>query len=266
MARTTVQTTSSVAVEARAVTKRYGSGDSGVHALGPISLTVRGSQFVSIVGPSGCGKTTLMMIAAGLVPASSGDITINGRPVTKPVTDVGVVFQNPALLDWRTNLGNVLLQAEARGLDMAVYRPRALELLRQVGLAGFEGRRPYELSGGMRQRVAICRALLHEPPLLLMDEPFGALDAITRSQLGLDLQRMWMQRPMTVLFVTHGIAEAVFLSDRVVVMSDRPGVIDAVIDIDIPRPRQMAAQQGADCLRYVAQVEELFRARGILRQ
>ncbi len=253
-----------VSISVRAVTKAYGAGPSAVDALGPVTLDVGGSEFVSLVGPSGCGKTTLLMILAGLMTATVGEVWIGKQPVTRPVTDVGIVFQNPALLDWRTNLGNVLLQMEARGRRGEAARRQAMELLGQVGLAGFEHKRPYELSGGMRQRVAICRALVHEPPLLLMDEPFGALDALTRSQLGLDLQRLWMRRRTTVVFVTHAISEAVFLSDRVVVMSDRPGRVEAVITVDIPRPRQVVAERSPAFTRYVSEIEEIFLARGIL--
>jgi len=252
------------AIRVREVTKTYGPGSAGVRALGPVSLDIRGSEFVSVVGPSGCGKTTLLMTMAGLVTPTSGRVEIRGKVVSGPVTDIGIVFQNPALLDWRSTLGNVLLQLEARSLDTGEGRTRALDLLRRVGLYDFKDRRPYELSGGMRQRVAICRALVHEPPLLLMDEPFGALDALTRSQLGLDLQRMWMRRPTTVVFITHSITEAVFLSDRVIVMTGRPGLVDVVIDVNIPRPRGIEAQRSPEYLRHVQEIEALFSARGIL--
>ena len=189
-------------------------------------LTASRGEFVSILGPSGCGKSTLLMIAAGLLSASDGSVIVDGRPVTKPRTDLGIVFQSPVLLEWRTALGNIMLQAEARKLDRREAEERARELLASVGLAGFADKYPHELSGGMRQRVSICRALIHNPPQLLMDEPFGALDALTRDQLVIDVQRIWNERRITALFITHSVAEAVFLSDRVIVMTPRPGRID----------------------------------------
>jgi NitT/TauT family transport system ATP-binding protein len=259
-----LRTGASIGVEG--VSKFHGRGEGVVKALDAVSLQVQSSEFVSILGPSGCGKTTLLMVIAGLYSASAGTVQVDGRPVTKPLTDLGIVFQNPALLDWRTSLGNVLLQAEARGLDRREALQRAMEMLRLVGLEGFENRRPYELSGGMRQRVAVCRALIHEPPLLLMDEPFGALDAITRSQLGLDLQRMLIARPATVVFVTHSVSEAVFLSDRVVVMTGRPGSVQASLRIDLPRPRNVSMLGGEKVRDYVGQIEEIFHARGVLHE
>src|SRR5262245_54396279 len=194
---------------------------------------MRPGEFVSVVGPSGCGKSTLLLMVAGLIRITSGTITIGDIQVTKPYTDLGIVFQEPVLLDWRKVLGNVLIQAEIRkGMDKKRLRARAQELLDLVGLNGFEDRYPFELSGGMRQRVSICRALLHDPPLLLMDEPFGALDALTRDQLNLDLQSIWLGSEKTVMFVTHSISEAVFLSDRVAVFSPRPGRVVEMLDID----------------------------------
>jgi len=248
------------------VAKHHGKGERAVHALEEVSLEIQPSQFVSIVGPSGCGKTTLLMIVAGLYSASRGSVAVDGQVVTKPLTDVGVVFQNPALLEWRTSLGNVLLQAEARRMEMRGARQRAMDMLDLVGLKGFENRRPYELSGGMKQRVAVCRALIHEPPLLLMDEPFGALDAITRTQLGLDLQRIRVGSPSTVLFVTHSITEAVFLSDRVVVMTGRPGSVQATLTIDLPRPRHVAMLGSPEIRTYIGQIEEIFESAGVLQE
>ena len=221
-----------------------------MRALDHVSLSERRSEFLSILGPSGCGKSTLLMLAAGLLPASSGAITIEGRAVDKPRTDIGIVFQSPVLLEWRTALGNVMLQAEARKLKHAAAEARARELLNSVGLGGFEHKYPEELSGGMRQRVSLCRALIHNPPQLLMDEPFGALDALTRDQLVLDLQKIWNERRITVLFVTHSVQEAVFLSDRIVVMTPRPGKIDRIIDIDLPRPRTLALREAPEFARY----------------
>jgi NitT/TauT family transport system ATP-binding protein len=246
--------------------KVYGTRDGEVRALNNISFTQRRGEFISHVGPSGCGKSTLLMIAAGLIPSSSGAVRVAGRTVDRPRTDIGIVFQNPVLLDWRSALGNVMLQAEARKMNRKEAEIRARKLLATVGLDGFEQRYPHELSGGMRQRVSICRALIHNPDHLLMDEPFGALDALTRDQLVLDLQALVSERRMTVLFITHSIAEAVFLSDRVIVMTPRPGCIDRIIDINLPRPRTLATRETPEFADYSRQILELFLARGVLRE
>jgi NitT/TauT family transport system ATP-binding protein len=206
------------------------------------------------------------MIAAGLIPASHGLAAVQGERIVKPRTDVGIVFQNPVLLEWRTALGNIMLQAEARKLDRAAAEKRAYELLDSVGLNGFEHKYPDQLSGGMRQRVSICRALIHNPPQLLMDEPFGALDALTRDQLVLDIQRIWNEARMTVLFITHSVSEAVFLSDRVIVMTPRPGRVDRIIDIDLPRPRTLAMREMPEFARYNREILDLLLARGVLRE
>ena len=248
------------------LSKVYATSDGPVRALDNVSLSARRGEFVSILGPSGCGKSTLLMIAAGLASPSGGEIFVEGERVTRPRTDIGIVFQSPVLLDWRTALQNVMLQAEARKLDRAASEATARALLAQVGLAGFENKFPHELSGGMRQRVSICRALVHKPHQLLMDEPFGALDALTRDQIALDLQKLWSDRQMTVLFVTHSIAEAVFLSDRVVVMTPRPGRIDSVIDIDLPRPRALAVRDTPGFAAYSRRIRDLFLASGVLRE
>jgi NitT/TauT family transport system ATP-binding protein len=223
-------------IEIKGLYKRFGSLG-GVVALENVDLTVRRGEFVAVLGPSGCGKSTLLMITAGLTPPSSGSVVVNGKTVTRPLTEVGIVFQRDLLFDWRTVLGNVMLQAEIRGLDRNASREKALQLLDTVGLRGFADRRPWELSGGMRQRVALCRALLHDASLLLLDEPFGALDAITRDQINLDLQKIWLATRCTAVMVTHSISEAIFLADRVVAMSPRPGRIAREVVIDLPRPR-----------------------------
>jgi len=253
-------------LEFRNLTKVYATDDGPVRALDQISLAQRQGEFLSILGPSGCGKSTLMMMAAGLLPASNGLVLVRGQRVVAPRTDVGIIFQSPVLLEWRTALGNIMLQAEARRLDRKPAEARARELLAAVGLAGFEGKYPDELSGGMRQRVSLCRALIHNPPQLLMDEPFGALDALTRDQLVLDLQRLWNETRMTVLFITHSVSEAVFLSDRVIVMTPRPGRIDRVIDIDLPRPRTLAMRESSEFNGYNRQILDLLLARGVLRE
>jgi NitT/TauT family transport system ATP-binding protein len=237
-----------------------------VRALTDISLTQRRGEFLSHVGPSGCGKSTLLMIAAGLVPPSSGAVRVRGQKVDRPRTDIGIAFQSSVLLEWRTALGNVMLQAEAHRLNKKEAEQRARELLDSVGLGGFEEMYPHELSGGMRQRVSICRALVHNPEHLLMDEPFGALDALTRDQLVLDLQALVSERRMSVLFITHSISEAVFLSDRVVVMTPRPGRIDRIIDIKLPRPRTLAMRETPEFAEYSRQILDLFLARGVLRE
>ncbi len=250
----------------RRVSKVYSTRDGAVRALDQVSLEQKRGEFLSIVGPSGCGKSTLLMIAAGLAEASGGLVAVDGRAIAGPRTDIGIVFQNPVLLEWRTALSNIMLQAEAKKLDRSAAETRARQLLESVGLAGFEDKYPQELSGGMRQRVSICRALIHHPPHLLMDEPFGALDALTRDQLVLDMQSICSERNMSVLFITHSIAEAVFLSDRVVVMTPRPGKIDRVIDIDLPRPRTLAMRESPDFAHYSREILDLFLARGVLRE
>ena len=250
----------------RGLSKVYATRDGSIRALDQVSMSGRRGEFLSILGPSGCGKSTLLMIAAGLLPASSGAVTIDGQVVTRPRTDIGIVFQSPVLLEWRTALGNVMLQAEAKKLERRAAEMRARELLASVGLVGFEEKYPHELSGGMRQRVSLCRALIHNPPQLLMDEPFGALDALTRDQLVLDLQQIRDERRMTVLFITHSVPEAVFLSDQVIVMTPRPGRVDRVISIDLPRPRTLAIRETPEFTRYSREILELFLARGVLRE
>lgn len=237
-----------------------------VPALDGISFDVPSGEFLSIVGPSGCGKSTLVSLISGLLAPTRGTIRVAGEAVREPQTQVGIVFQSPVLLAWRSALDNVLLQIEMRGKPTAPYRERARELLSAVGLRGFERHLPHQLSGGMRQRVSICRALIHDPPLLLMDEPFGALDAITRDQLTLDLQRLWSQKRKTVVFITHSITEAVFLSDRIIVMTPGPGRIDRIIEVSLPRPRRLTLREDPRFLEYVRQVRDRFLAYGVLRE
>ena len=210
-----------------------------VPALEDVSLDVDENEFVSVVGTSGCGKSTLLKLVAGLTPATRGSIHVRDQIVREPFPDVGFVFQQPVLLPWRSVLDNVLFSVEMLGLEPRHYRKPALDLLELTGLGGFETKYPRELSGGMQQRVAICRALLPDPGLLLMDEPFGALDAMTREEMGLELLRIWEERRKTIIFVTHSIPEAILLADRVVVMTPRPGRIARVLGIDLPRPRTM---------------------------
>jgi NitT/TauT family transport system ATP-binding protein len=197
-----------------------------------------------------------LKITSGLLPATAGAVRVAGALVRAPLTNIGVVFQAPVLLAWRKALDNVLLQIEARGLNVAAYRKRALELLELTGLKGFEGKYPNELSGGMQQRVSISRALIHDPPLLLMDEPFGALDAITRDEMNLELLRIWQEAKKTLLFITHSIPEAVFLGDRVVVMTPRPGKVAEIIPIDLPRPRVTGVRDDPKFIGYVRRIRE----------
>ncbi|WP_029041303.1 ABC transporter ATP-binding protein [Cucumibacter marinus] len=239
--------------------------DEDILALDNIDLTIERGSFVAVVGPSGCGKSTLLSLLAGLIPRSSGEISIDRETISKPHPKIGVVFQQDLLLYWRTVIDNILLPIEIKKLDIAKYRDHAEELLEQVGLGGMAKKFPSELSGGMRQRVAICRALIQEPGLLLMDEPFGALDALTREQMIMDLQSMWSRLGNTVLFITHGIDEAVFLADRVLVMSPRPGKIDLDLKIDMPRPRKWAeTHEDATYHGYVREIRKIFEAKGIL--
>jgi NitT/TauT family transport system ATP-binding protein len=228
----------------------YATASGPVEALRDIDLTVGRGELVAVVGPSGCGKSTLLRIIAGLRAPSRGRVEVDGRPVVRPIPSVGMVFQAPVLLKWRTIQDNVLLPAELSRLDPRVYRARAAQLLRLVGLAEFAQRLPRELSGGMQQRASLCRALLLDPPLLLMDEPFGALDAMTRDEMNLELLRVWGQgsgeERKTIVFVTHSIPEAVFLADRVIVMTSRPGRLGRVFDVPLPRPRTAASRARPD--------------------
>jgi len=213
----------------------------GLKALDDVNVTLSHGTFTSVIGPSGCGKSTLLKIMAGLIPATSGEILLNGKPVTGPRQDIGIMFQQPTLLPWRTSLDNVLLPIEVRSGSAAAkaHSEDALKLLELVGLGGFDQVRPYELSGGMAQRVAICRMLVTGPAILLLDEPFGALDELTREYMNVELQRICRERDATSFMVTHAIPEAVFLADQVFVMSARPGRIATVVDVDLPRPRTL---------------------------
>jgi NitT/TauT family transport system ATP-binding protein len=230
-------TLTGTAVDLTDLTVRFSSKRSQTTAIDNVTLRAEPGEFVTIVGPSGCGKSTLLKVVAGLVRPTSGSVSLLGRPVTKPQTEIGFVFQRAALREWRGARKNILLQAEMRGLDRAAAGRRADELIELTGLTGFERALPHELSGGMQQRVALCRALLHQPRVLLMDEPFGALDALTREQLNTELNRIWRETGTTILLVTHSIAEAVFLGTRVEVMSPRPGRIVRTLAVDLPAER-----------------------------
>ena len=226
-------------IEIKDVSKTYRTRDGEVPSLRPIDFTIADGEFVVVVGPSGCGKTTLLKMIAGLLPPSSGEIRIDGRPVTKPHGGVGIVFQTAMLLPWRSVFRNVMMPVEVKNLPRETYEKWARALLKMVGLEGFENKYPWQLSGGMQQRASICRALVHDPKTVLMDEPFGALDAMTRERMNVELQRIQRETRKTVLLITHSIPEAVFLADRILVMTDRPGSIAAVYDVPLARPRSL---------------------------
>ncbi|WP_046472431.1 ABC transporter ATP-binding protein [Allosalinactinospora lopnorensis] len=229
------------AVRIEDVSVRFRARKTEVLALDDTTLRVGRGEFVAIAGPSGCGKSTLLKLAAGLLRPSSGTVSLFDSEVTGPRADIGYVFQRAALLEWRTARRNIAIQAEIRRMDTGAANRRIDELIEMTGLAGFEDAYPHELSGGMQQRVALCRALLHRPPVLLMDEPFGALDALTREQMNVELHRIWRETGTTILLVTHSIAEAVYLAGRVAVMSARPGRVIETLDIELPDQRDYAA-------------------------
>jgi NitT/TauT family transport system ATP-binding protein len=244
-----------VAVES--VTKVFPTlaGDTTV-ALDDVSLAIAADEFVTVVGPSGCGKSTLLKLIAGIVEPTRGRVVVRGRPRAGPRRDIGMVFQSPVLMPWRSVLDNVLFPVEMLRLPVREYRAEAQRLLDLVGLSGFERSYPRELSGGMQQRVSICRALIYDPQLLLMDEPFGALDALTREEIGLQLLRVWQERRKTVVFVTHSIPEAVLLADRVVVLAARPGRVVRTIEVKLPRPRTLEMETWAEFGGYAAAIRE----------
>jgi len=247
------------------VTKIFGEDtDTPFQALKEISMDIKVGEFVSVVGPSGCGKSTLMLMIAGLLSRTTGDITVAGNSVTGPITYVGITFQDHLLLDFRTAEDNVMLQAEIRGLSKSKVRQRSDELFEQLRLTAAKRRYPTQLSGGMRQRVSLIRTLVHDPPLILMDEPFGALDALTRLQVRTDLEQLWLQRRPTVVFITHSVEEAVGLSDRIFVMSASPGEIVDVINVDLPRPRPLVLGESPEFSYYVDRIFRLFQQMGVL--
>ena len=247
-----------------AVSKTYHSANGLVESLKPLTFEIVGGEFMAVVGPSGCGKSTLLKLIAGLLPASAGNVWLGEKKVDGPPDNVGIVFQSPVLLAWRNVLDNVLLQIEMRHLSRAAYLSKAQALLAMTGLNDFATKYPWELSGGMQQRAAICRALVHDPAVLLMDEPFGALDAMTREKMNLELQRIWFETKKTVLLITHSIPEAVFLADRVLVMTERPGSIAAIYPVDLPRPRSLAVMGNPEFVRLTQMIRAHFYARGAL--
>ena len=240
------------------VSKSYGEGHDAIMAVDQIDLEIGHNQFVSLLGPSGCGKSTLMLMIAGLVTPTGGAISIKGREIDGPMRTNGIVFQNPVLLPWRTVLDNVLLPIELMGESVNKYRAHAYDLLEIAGIADFANRLPHELSGGMRQRAGICRALIQFPTLLLMDEPFSALDAITRDEMNMELLRLWERDRKTVIFITHSISEAIFLSDRVVVVSKRPARVVEDIVVPLPRPRSVEVQETLQFVQLRGRVRKLI--------
>jgi len=263
--RVAADTKGGVPIRIDRVAKIFGADtDNPFRALKEVSVDIEPGEFVSVVGPSGCGKSTLMLMVAGLLARSHGDIAIAGRSVTNPITDVGIAFQDHLLLDFRTAFRNVTLHADIRKLPKEKIEARAKELFAQLRLTDAMDKYPRQLSGGMRQRVSLIRTLVHDPPLLLMDEPFGALDAMTREKMNLELQRIWMAAGKTVLLITHSIPEAIFLSDRVFVMTERPGRIAAVYDIDLPRPRTLDSMGGERFAGLARALRSHFYAQGSL--
>jgi len=243
------------------VSRSFAGRSDTVEALRDVSLEVADGEFVAVVGRSGCGKSTLLRLIAGLLPPSAGRIEVGGEPVVKPRRDVSMMFQRPALLPWRSVLDNVLLPVQIFGWRKAQYRDRAHELLTLTGLTGFEKRLPHELSGGMQQRVALCRALIGRPQVMLMDEPFSALDPLIREELSVELQRIHMEQEATTVFVTHSIDEAVLLADRVIVLSPRPGRVREIVEVRIPRPRTLGrTAHSAEVARCSALLHDLLMA------
>jgi NitT/TauT family transport system ATP-binding protein len=239
------------------VSQTFHGRSGAVEALRNINLTVHDGEFVAIIGRSGCGKSTLLRLIAGLLMPSGGEVAVADTRVTKPRRDIAMMFQRPALLPWRSVLDNVLLPVEMFGWRRAEHRARAEQLLDMVGLTDFHKRQPHELSGGMQQRVALCRALIQQPKVMLMDEPFSALDALTREELSTELQRIHMELGATTVFVTHSIDEAVLLADRVLVLSPRPGRLRRIVEVNIPRPRTLG---------HNAHLEEVARASAELHE
>ena len=251
-------------IELTGVQKVFGSGPGALHAFGPVDLKIEKGEFVSLLGPSGCGKSTLMLMIAGLLDPTGGRIAIDGRTVDGPQTDIGIMFQDNTLVPWRTVRGNIELQLELRGLSPAAHRASVDELLASVHLEDFQRRYPHELSGGMQQRAAFCQALVHQPATMLLDEPLGKLDAMTREAIRTDLQALWMQRHPTVVFVTHSIEEAIQLSTHVAIITPRPGRIERIISVDLPYPRDFEVKSSPQFIGYVRQAQEIFRGYGVL--
>ena len=260
-----IDSRSGLPIRVSRVTKTFGEdSDDPFIALKEVTLNIAAGEFVSVVGPSGCGKSTLMLMVAGLLKRTSGDIVIGDEAVTKPITDVGIAFQDHLLLEFRTALANVTLHADIRGLARETIEARARELFAQLRLTPAINKYPRQLSGGMRQRVSLIRTLVHDPPVILMDEPFGALDALTRLQVRMDLEALWLRRRPTVLFITHSVEEAVGLSDRIFVMSPSPGEVIEEIHVALPRPRPIVLGDAPEFAAYVDRIHRHFERMGVL--
>ena len=256
---------SGVPISIRRVAKIFDEeGEHPFRALKEISVDIPAGEFISVVGPSGCGKSTLMLMVAGLLSRSRGEIVVGGTPVTRPVTDVGIAFQDHLLLEFRTAFDNVMLQADIRRLPRRQIEARARELFAQLRLTPAMHKYPRQLSGGMRQRVSLVRTLVHDPSTILMDEPFGALDALTRLQVRTDLEALWLRRRPTVLFITHSVEEAVGLSDRILVMSPSPGEVVEEIRVELPRPRPIVLGDAPEFGAYVDRIHRQFERMGVL--
>lgn len=251
------------AISVKAISKSFGTDQDRVDALLDINLDVEKGEFVSVVGASGCGKSTLLRLIAGLMDPTAGTVDIGSRPIRGPDPGIGIAFQTPVLLPWRSVRRNVELQLDIRRISDPDLRSNVDNLLKLVGLSGFAERKPHELSGGMQQRVSICRALVHDPSILLMDEPFGALDALTREHMNLELQRIWMETKKTILFITHSITEAVLLGDRVVVLTPRPGRIMEIVPVPLPRPRDFSVMRVPEFHTACDRVRQLMNAAGL---
>jgi len=240
------------------VSKTYGTGDGKVQSLRPLDFHINEGEFFVVVGPSGCGKSTLLKLISGLLPPTTGEILVDGNKVTEPHGDVGIVFQNALLLPWRNILSNVMLPIDMKKLPREKFIDRAKSLLKMVGLEGFEKKLPWQLSGGMQQRASICRALVHDPKIMMMDEPFGALDAMTREKMNVELSRIQRETGKTVLLITHSIPEAVFLADKVLVMTERPGGIAAIYDVPLGRERNLDSMTNPVFTELVARIRKHF--------
>lgn len=246
-------------ISIRHISKIYQSREGHIPALEDVTFEVLEGEFVVIVGPSGCGKSTLLKIIAGLLSYDEGSITLKGKDISGPVRDIGMIFQEPALFRWKTVLDNILSPIELMGLEKQAYINKARELLHLTNLNGFENKYPSELSGGMQQRVSICRVLVYDPSLILMDEPFGALDAMTREKMNLELLDIWRESDKTILFVTHSIPEAAFLADRIIALTDRPSEVNEIITVDLERPRTLTIKTDKSYDEYTEKLYQLMR-------
>ncbi len=254
----TTMTQTAPLVKAEGITKRFGSGDKEMVALSGLNLEVQEGEFLSLLGPSGCGKSTALNIMGGLLTATEGTITFGGEPLTEPSRQIGMMFQQAVMFPWRTTIQNVLLPVEIFGENKKQFIPKAQELLEMVGIREFQDSYPWQLSGGMQQRAALCRVLLHDPKLLLLDEPFGALDEFTREAMNQELLRLQAYSKSTAVLVTHNITEAVFMSDRVAVMSARPGRLVGILEVPFDRPRTPDLQTTNDFVKLVAEARRML--------